>query len=174
MSHQSSCLNITLCTFPATSWTISHSCCVACCFHFQEIFSYTKLHLCVIMAQIDKNKPLIFKKCFVVSKQYSMLLFVYIVVTPTVFYIILLSAVFSTTGSICLLQDSRDSVFGWQEAPPPPRAPLCVQSQQDTSSEIMGLFPGLISSFIAHVWAVRLYSNTLLWQACQGRLWRTN
>lgn len=127
MSHQSSCLNITLCTFPATSWTISHSCCVACCFHFQEIFSYTKLHLCVIMAQIDKNKPLIFKKCFVVSKQYSMLLFVYIGVTPTVFYIILLSAVFSTTGSICLLQDSRDSVFGWQEAPPPPaRPPLCT------------------------------------------------
>lgn len=31
--------------------------------------------------------------------------------------------------------------------------------QQDTSSEIMGLCPWLISSFMTHVWALHLYST---------------
>lgn len=36
---------------------------------------------------------------------------------------------------------------------------LSVWPQQDTSSEIMGLCPWLISSFMAHVWALHLYST---------------
>lgn len=71
---------------------------------------------------------------------------------------------------VCFRTAGR-SVFGWQACSMPPS---CLWPQQDTSSEVMGLCPPLIfSSYDSRVGAVHPF-YTLLWGACQSKLWRTD